>query len=212
MAQIAAERAESAAPAIADPAPLGLSAFALTTFVLSMSNAGWIFPSVGSGGGNVVIGLAIFYGGLGQLIAGIQEFRRGNTFAATAFTSYGGFWLALGFVLLPTSGIGAVLVATRTLGPALAVFLLGWTIFTGMLLIATLRISGALVGVFLLLFLTFLSLTIGWWVGSALIPSTTWIQIGGYLGIATALVAWYTALAGVLASVKLVNLPTLPMS
>ena len=212
MAQYAAEGAEAAAPAVANPAPLGLSAFALTTFVLSMSNAGWIFPSSGSGGGNVVIGLAIFYGGIVQLIAGIQEFRQGNTFGATAFCSYGGFWLALGFVLLPPTGIGAVLVATRTLGPALAVFLLGWTIFTFLLLIATLRISGALVGVFFLLFLTFLALTIGWWVGSPLVPSTTWIQIGGYLGIATAIVAWYAALAGVLTSVKLVNLPTLPMS
>src|SRR5881396_3393756 len=74
MAQYAAERAESAAPAVANPAPLGLSAFALTTFVLSSSNAGFLFPAVGVGGA-VVIGLAIFYGGLVQLIAGVQEFR-----------------------------------------------------------------------------------------------------------------------------------------
>jgi succinate-acetate transporter protein len=211
MAQYAAERAEAAAPAIANPAPLGLSAFALTTFVLSSSNAGFIFPAVGAGG-SVVIGLAIFYGGIVQLVAGIQEFRAGNTFGATAFCSYGGFWLALGFVLLPGTGIVASLVATRTLGPALAVFLLGWTIFTLLMLIGTFRISGALVVVFGFLFLTFLSLTLGWLTGGALVPSATWIQIGGILGIITALLAWYAALAGILASVKMANLPTMPMN
>src|SRR5712692_5962326 len=210
MAQYAAEGAEAAAPAVANPAPLGLSAFALTTFVLSMSNAGWIFPSVGAGGA-VVVGLALFYGGLVQLIAGIQEFRQGNTFGATAFCSYGGFWMALGFVLLPPTGIAAELVATKTLAPGLAVFLMGWTIFTLLLLIGTLRISGALVAVFLLLFVTFLLLTIGWWVTSSGSNGTTWIQWGGILGIVTAIAAWYTALAGVLASVKLVKLPTMPM-
>src|SRR6266487_4156585 len=111
MAQYAAERAESAAPAIADPAPLGLSAFALTTFVLSCSNAGFIFPKVGAGG-DVVIGLALFYGGIVQLVAGIQEFRQGNTFGATAFCSYGGFCLALVFTLLPGPGILAALGST----------------------------------------------------------------------------------------------------
>ena len=211
MAQYAAERAEAAAPAVANPAPLGLSAFALTTFVLSMSNAGWIFPSIGAGGA-VVVGLALFYGGVVQLIAGIQEFRQGNTFGATAFCSYGGFWMSLGFVLLPPTGIAAALVATKTLAPGLAVFLMGWTIFTLLLLIATLRISGALVAVFLLLFVTFLLLTIGWWVTAGGSDGSTWIQWGGILGIVTAAAAWYTALAGILASVKLVTLPTLPMS
>jgi uncharacterized protein len=209
MAQYAAERAESAAPAVANPAPLGLSAFALTTFVLSSSNAGFIFPSVGAGGA-VVVGLALFYGGLVQLIAGIQEFRQGNTFGATAFCSYGGFWMALGFVLLPPTGIAASLIATKTLAPGLAVFLLGWTIFTLLMLIATFRISGALIVVFALLFLTFLALTIGWVVTSNGSNGSSWIQIGGWLGIVTALVAWYTALAGVLASVKMFNLPTMP--
>src|SRR5690349_8924028 len=161
MAQIATERAESAAPAVANPAPLGLSAFALTTFVLSSSNAGFIFPAVGAGG-TVVVGLALFYGGLVQLVAGIQEFRAGNTFGATAFCSYGGFWLALGFTLLPGSGILASLVSAKSLSEGIGVFLLGWTIFTGLMFIGTLRISGALMVVFGLLFLTFLALTIGW--------------------------------------------------
>src|SRR5436309_15975487 len=143
MAQYAAERAESAAPAIADPAPLGLSAFALTTFVLSCSNAGFIFPKVGAGG-SAVIGLAIFYGGLVQLVAGIQEFRRNNTFGATAFCSYGGFWLAVAFTLSPLFG-GKNLVDLASAGAAtdaakgVGIFLLGWTIFTGLMFLGTLR-------------------------------------------------------------------------
>jgi len=139
----------------------------------------------------------------------VQEFRAGNTFGATAFCSYGGFWMALGFVLLPPTGIAAALVATKTLPVALGVFLLGWTIFTVLMFIGTLRSSLALMGVFFFLSLTFLALTIGWLAG----PSTAWIQIGGWLGIITALIAWYTALAGVLGAGKaMFTLPTFPRS
>jgi uncharacterized protein len=213
MAQYAAERAESVAPAVANPAPLGLSAFALTTFVLSSANAGFLFPSAAFvPGGNVVIGLAFFYGGLVQLVAGIQEFRQGNTFGATAFCSYAGFWMSLAVVLLPGTNIITSLVAAKALSQAVGVFLLGWTIFTGLMFIATFRISGALIVVFGLLFLTFLCLTIGWLGGVGTGTFTTWVQIGGWLGIATAIVAWYTALAGVLASLKFINLPTIPMN
>lgn len=211
MAQYAAERAEAAAPAVANPAPLGLSAFALTTFVLSSSNAGFLFPNVAVGGA-VVIGLALFYGGLVQIIAGVQEFRAGNTFGATAFCSYGGFWLALGFVLLPGSGILAALTAEKAVSQGVGVFLLGWTIFTGLMFIGTLRISVALIAVFGLLFLTFLALTIGWLAGAGTDTFKTWVGIGGWLGIITALAAWYTALAGVLASLKWPILPTMPRS
>src|SRR5229473_70410 len=209
MAQYAAERAEAAAPAVANPAPLGLSAFALTTFVLSSSNAGFLLP-VG-GGAAIVVGLALFYGGLVQLIAGVQEFRAGNTFGATAFCSYGGFWMALGFVLLPPTGILAALTADKAVASGLTVFLLGWTIFTFVMFFSTLRLSGALMAVFAFLFLTFLGLTIGWGVTSSGSDGTTWLQIGGWLGIVTALLAWYTAMSGVLASVKSsFQLPTFP--
>src|SRR5258708_14727304 len=212
MAQYAAERAEAAAPAVANPAPLGLSAFALTTLVLSCSNAGCIYPKSGVGS-VVVVGLALFYGGLVQLIAGIQEFRAGNGFGATAFCSYGGFWVGLGFVLLPPPGIAAALVLEKALAPALGVFLLGWTIFTLLMLIGAFRLSGALVAVFFFLFLTFAALTIGWLVTTSGSDGTIWIQIGGWLGIVTALVAWYTALSGVLAATKApFQLPTFPMS
>lgn len=212
MALYAAEEGTQAvAPAIANPAPLGLSAFALTTFVLSCSNAGFIFPKVGAGGA-AVIGLAIFYGGLVQLVAGIQEFRTGNTFGATAFCSYGGFWLALGFILLPGSGILASLAADKSVSAGVGVFLLGWTIFTALMFIGTLRLSGALVVVFGLLFLAFLTLTIGWLSGIGTGTFTTWVAIGGWIGILTALAAWYTALSGILASLKFINLPTVPMN
>ena len=210
MALYAAEEgAQAVAPSIANPAPLGLSAFALTTFVLSCSNAGFIFPAVGAGG-TVVVGLAFFYGGLMQLVAGIQEFRAGNTFGATAFCSYGGFWMALGFVLLPITGILTSLVAAKALSQGVGVFLLGWTIFTALMFIGTLKLNGALIVTFGLLTLTFLALTIGWLAGVGTDTFTTWVGIGGWLGIVTAIAAWYTALAGVLSSVKLVNLPTMP--
>ena len=200
---LATERSESVAAAIANPAPLGLSAFALTTFVLSSINAGW-FPA---GGTTIIVGLAVFYGGITQLLAGMWEFRKGNTFGATAFSSYGGFWLALGVVFIPGFGIGSTLGAA--LHPALGLFLLGWTIFTGMMFLGTLRSNWALIGVFGLLFLTFLSLTIG-----ELAPSAGAHMIGGYLGVLTALVAWYTALAGVLASTSnaAFTLPVCPRS
>ncbi|HWZ17987.1 MAG TPA: acetate uptake transporter [Ktedonobacteraceae bacterium] len=210
MALYAAEEgAQAVAPSIANPAPLGLSAFALTTFVLSCSNAGFIFPAVASGG-TVVVGLAFFYGGLMQLVAGIQEFRAGNTFGATAFCSYGGFWMALGFILLPITGILTSLVAAKALSQGVGVFLLGWTIFTALMFIGTLKLNLALIVVFGLLTLTFLALTIGWLAGVGTGTFTTWVGIGGWLGILTAIAAWYTALAGVLSSVKLVNLPTMP--
>ena len=212
MAQYAAEQAEAAAPAVANPAPLGLSAFALTTFVLSATNAGSPFVPAVFTGGNVAIGLALFYGGLVQLVAGIQEFRQGNTFGATAFCSYAGFWMAFAVILLPPTGVLASLVATKALSQTLGVFLLGWTIFTGLMFIGTLRISVALIAVFGLLFLTFLALTIAMFGGIGTGTFTTWTQIGGWLGIITAIAAWYTALAGVLASLKFINLPTIPMN
>lgn len=209
MAQITAdsERTAPVAAAVANPAPLGLSAFALTTFVLSASNAGFIFPKSGADP-FIVVGLAIFYGGLAQLLAGLQEFKAGNTFGATAFCSYGGFWLALGLVLLPPTGIAAAL--GKDLGTALGVFLLGWTIFTGMMFLGTLRSNLALIAVFGFLFLTFLALTIG--ALNSGDSATTWNTIGGWLGIITALLAWYTALAGVLASSRSAfQLPVFPI-
>jgi len=209
MAQYAVERAEAAAPAAANPAPLGLSAFALTTFVLSLINAGVIVPAVGAGT-EIIVGLALFYGGLGQILAGMWEFRAGNTLGATAFTSYGGFWLSFGVIFIPGFGILAAITKNlATFHAVIGIVLLGWAIFTFLMLLGALRSNLALIGVFFFLTLTFLALAIGWLAGE----STAWIQIGGWLGIVTALLAWYTALAGVLASGKaMFNLPTFPRS
>ncbi len=201
MAEASAERSERAAATVANPGPLGLSAFALTTFVLSAANANLIAAP------NIVLGLALFYGGLVQLVAGIQEFRAGNTFGATAFCSYGGFWLAVGATFTPAFG---VLTAYKpaALGPALGVFLLGWTIFTALMFLGSLRTNMATIVVFGLLTLTFLLLAVGQLAGS-----TGLYSFGGWLGIVTALAAWYTALAGVLSSGKsMFNLPVGPRS
>lgn len=198
---------QSVSTTTADPGPLGLSAFALTTFVLSSVNAGFIVPTVGAGT-NIVVGLALFYGGLIQLLAGMWEFKSGNTFGATAFSSYGGFWLAVGFIFAPGSGILDSFTKTSTaLHPALGLFMLAWTIFTGVMFLGTLRRNMALMVLFALLFLTFLALTT-----SELYDTVTFQPIAGWLGIATAVVAWYTALAGMLSSAKSAfNLPVWPL-
>src|SRR6266487_2822408 len=190
MAEVSAERARAAATT-ANPAPLGLSAFALTTFVLSSANAGLI---PGADAAKMVIGLALFYGGIVQVLAGMWEFRTGNTFGAAAFSSYGGFWLALGY------SIQNNLVPSKT---ALGFFLLGWTIFTALMFLGTLRTNMATIVVFGLLTLTFLLLALG-----ALAGSSGLTVLGGWLGILTALAAWYTALAGIMSSGKgMFNLP-----
>ncbi|MHB2027634.1 MAG: acetate uptake transporter [Acidimicrobiales bacterium] len=169
---------------IADPGPLGLAAFAMTTFALSSANAGlWKGAGVAA-----ALGLAFFYGGSVQLLAGMWEFVRKNTFGALAFTSYGAFWLAF-YALekfnLPGGG-------TDTVG----IFLLGWAIFTVYMTIAATKTTTAILIVFVLLSLTFIFLTIGaWGAGHADIT-----KIGGWLGIATAAAAWYASAAGVVNS------------
>jgi uncharacterized protein len=202
-----ASMAQQAANQTADPGPLGLSGFALTTLVLSAINAGIIVPDAAKNQ-TIFVGVAVFYGGLAQLLAGMWEFRAGNTFGATAFSSYGAFWLSLAAVFIPAFGIGSTLVP-KDAQPAVGLVLLGWTIFTGLMLVGALRINGALSGVFLFLFLAFLALTIGF-----LGKSTGWIKLGGWLGIITALIAWYTAFAGILRSVSggKAVLPVFPLS
>ena len=186
---------------IANPGPLGLSGFALTTFVLSLINAGII------GGGNVavVLGLALFYGGIAQFAAGMWEFKTGNTFGATAFTSYGAFWLSLAAIYIPGLGNPALKLDDQGVG----YYLLGWTIFTGLMTLGTFRVNGGLVAVFVALFITFLLLALG-----ALQGNKGLTQIGGYLGIVTAILAWYVALAGILSGVSggKWNLPVFPMA
>ncbi|HEX4442105.1 MAG TPA: acetate uptake transporter [Galbitalea sp.] len=188
-----------AAPAarFADPAGLGLAAFALTTFVLSFSNAGWIL-----GGGASVLGLALFYGGIGQVIAGVWEFANKNTFGATAFTSYGLFWMAAWY-LLTTKGV-----AEAAGGNGVGLFFLAWAIFTLYMTFAALRTNLIILLVFIALTLTFIFLAIAWFTGqvTGLIG-----HVGGYLGILTAIFAFYGSFATVMNSTfKRVVLPVMP--
>jgi succinate-acetate transporter protein len=184
----------------ADPGPLGLAAFALTTFVLSMVNANLI----GSGAEPVVFGLALAYGGVGQLLAGMWEFRTGNTFGAVAFTSYGGFWISF-FIL---TQLDVTKISATEVDAGLGVYLWAWAIFTTYMFVASLRTTGAIALVFLLLAATFILLGIGNSGGHADI-----IHLGGYVGLATAAAAWYASFAAVTNSTwKRVVLPVFPLS
>ena len=183
-----------AAPAVADPAPLGLAGFATTTFILSMINADLVGGGVATAAG-IVAGMAFAYGGIAQFAAGLWEFRNGNTFGATAFCSYGMFWLSFYLLLHVTA---SALPKTEAFS-AIGLYLWAWAIFTAYMTVAALRTTGAVFAVFLLLTITFILLGIG---NSALTGtlSTTnsTIKIGGYVGLATAIVAWYASFAGVL--------------
>jgi succinate-acetate transporter protein len=178
--------ATPAAPtlAIADPAPLGLGAFALTTFLLSIHNVQWD----NAGTGLSWLGYAFAYGGFCQLLAGMWEFRNKNVFGATAFSTYGGFWIGL--------GLWAVLVAPHATatqaGHDLGWILLAFAIFNTYMLLLSTQVSMAVFGVFLTLELTEIVLFIGNFAGS----SGT-VKVGGVIGVITALVAWYTSAAGV---------------
>ncbi|KAK4699504.1 uncharacterized protein P7C70_g6757, partial [Phenoliferia sp. Uapishka_3] len=173
-----------------NPAPLGLSAFALTTFVLSLVNV----KAASVATPNVVVGLALFYGGLVQLLAGMWEFAVGNTFGATAFSSYGGFWMSFALVISPWSGIAAAYEVEADFDHAIGFFLFGWMIFTFMMWLASLRSSVALSGVFFFLTITFMLLGISYFV-----PTRPGIGVaGGAFGLITAFFAWYTAAAGLL--------------
>jgi len=184
-------------PGIANPAPLGLMGFAMTTFVLSCYNAG-IFGISVTTPPNVVIGLAFFYGGIAQFLAGMWEFKTGNTFGATAFGSYGAFWLSYAAILIPWFGVVEGYTSAgyeRDVAPAVAIFLLGWTIFTFIMWFGTLKTNVALSALFAFLTLTFLLLTIAEYKGS---DGHRFKRAGGFFGIFTAIIAWYLALAGIL--------------
>lgn len=169
----------------ANPAPLGLAGFALTTFVLSMANAGFI----GGSSVEIVLALALAYGGLAQLLAGMWEFKSGNTFGATAFSSYGAFWLSYAaFVWF----FAANLKSADAAG-AIGTYLLAWGIFTFYMWIATLKHARPVMIVFLLLWITFLFLAVGAYQSNSSIT-----QIGGYLGILTAIAAWYASAQGII--------------
>jgi uncharacterized protein len=170
---------------IADPAPLGLAAFALTTFLLSAVNAGWAKNTSGADW----LGYAFAYGGLIQLLAGMWEFRNRNVFGATAFSTYGGFWIGL--------GIWAVLAHAPAGAKDVGWILLAFAIFNTYMLIFASQLTVAVFLVFLTLELTEIFLFIG-----VLGGSSGMVKAGGVIGIITAFVAWYASAAGVINGMK----------
>jgi len=152
--------------------------------------------------------MALFYGGLAQLLAGMWEFVTGNTFGATAFTSYGAFWLSFATLFVPGSGIGDAYKAAATTAPnmednAIGIFLMAWMVLTALFFIGSLRKSVGLSALFFLLTTTFFILAIGF-----LNQKPNIIKVGGFCGIATALIAYYCGLAEMLTENDLFTLPT----
>ena len=174
-------------PSVADPAPLGLAAFALTTFLLSAKNAGWTH------GTDAWLGYALGYGGLVQLLAGMWEFRNRNVFGATAFSTYGGFWIGLGLYILLVSSKAS----TAELSNDLAWILLAFAIFNTYMLLWSTQVNGAVFAVFLTLEATEIILSSGEFTGNAGLG-----KLGGIEGVVTAAVAWYASAAGVINGMK----------
>jgi len=193
-------------PGIADPGPLGLAAFALTTFLLSARNAGWMTSTLG----DAWLPFALAYGGLAQLCAAMWEFRNRNVVGATGFGTFGAFWIGLGLwiLLVVNPAIAAIRPATAAatvtaINHELGWILLGFAIFT---LYATILISqtnAALFTTFFLLFVTLVILCIGQFNAGTALPltPTTTLKIGGYVGVVTAAAAWYTSAAGMSAGI-----------
>jgi hypothetical protein len=182
-------------PPVADPAPLGLAAFALTTFLLSAKNAHW------TDGTDAWLGYALAYGGFIQLLAGMWEFRNRNVFGATAFSTYGGFWIGL--------GIYALLVAPGATSPAQIAndegwILLAFAIFNTYMLLWSSQVNVAVFTVFLTLEATEILLCIGNFANNI-----ETLKVGGYVGIATAAAAWYASAAGVINGMR--EQPALPV-
>jgi uncharacterized protein len=193
-----APRPAASAWAPANPAPLGLAAFAMTTFVLSMYNSNLVNEK----GLPVVLGLALVYGGIVQILAGMWEFRTGNTFGAVAFSSFGAFWISFwALQVFYAKSIGG------NVGHSVGLYLWAWAIFTAYMTVAALRTNGSVLLVFALLTATFILLAIG-----AVGAHKTVTHWGGYVGIATAAAAWYASFAAVVNSTfKRELMPVMPL-
>ncbi|MBJ7555151.1 acetate uptake transporter [Marinomonas spartinae] len=164
----------------ANPAPLGLLAFGMTTILLNLHNSG-LFPL-----GSMILAMGIFYGGLAQVIAGIMEWKKGNTFGTTAFISYGFFWLTLvALITLPKMGL-----SDGPKGSSMVAYLILWGVFTGGLFIGTLRLSKSLQVVFATLTVLFFLLALGDYTGSATIA-----HLAGYEGLICGASAVYAGMS-----------------
>ena len=173
---------------LANPAPLGLMGFGMTTVLLNIHNAGFFVI------GSMILSMGIFYGGIAQVIAGVLEYKKGNTFGVTAFTSYGLFWLSfVGLKMIPEF--------TGLKGPgdaAMGSYLFMWGLFTFMMFISTLKKPKALQFVFLSLTILFWLLALSHFVGSTTEIGQLIGQIGGYEGVICGLSAIYLAMAEVI--------------
>ncbi|TDD63598.1 hypothetical protein E1293_42905 [Actinomadura darangshiensis] len=183
MTHVEQESTPQTPPAVADPAPLGLAAFALTTFLLSAKNAGW------TDGTDAWLGYALAYGGLVQLLAGMWEFRNRNVFGSTAFSSYGGFWIGLGLYVILVAGDTTPAQEANDLGW----ILLAFAIFNTYMMLWATQVNQAVLAVFVTLEATEIILFIG-----QFSTSESTIKIGGYIGVLTAICAWYASAAGVI--------------
>ncbi len=189
---------------IADPAPIGLAGFAMTTMLLSLVNS----HVIGGSAINAVLPLALLYGGLAQLLAGMWEVRNRNTFGALAFTSYGAFWISY-YVLvkfwLPGLSAGAA-------NDAVGFYLLLWGIFTFYMFVASMATNVAIFSVFLTLWIAFALLAAGA-LGGGTGGYFQVTEAGGYVGMVCAFLAWYTSFAGVTnATFKRTVIPVIPLN
>jgi succinate-acetate transporter protein len=181
---------------LANPAPLGLMAFGVTTVLLNVANAGY-FPV-----NSIILAMGIFYGGLAQVVAGAMEWKKGNIFGMTAFASYGFFWLSFAFIfILASTGLAAAPDSA-----SLGTYLFIWGLFTLLMFFGTLKMNGALMVVFGTLFILFFLLAAGNWSGN-----TGVINLAGYEGIICGLSAMYASIAVLLNDVyKRQVLPVFP--
>ncbi|RHZ90232.1 hypothetical protein Glove_2g6 [Diversispora epigaea] len=194
-----------AKPVVADPGPLAFSSFALTTFVLSVHLIGSSLLTAP----DIVLGAALFYSGLIQILTGMWYFHYGNTFGATVTSSFGAFWLSYGIIKIPAFGVEAAYETKEHFENANGIYLAAWTIYTLFLVIASLRTTAAIVILLFFVFLHLLLLTIGNFIHS----DNEVIVAAGYVGIITAFVAWYNSFAGLLTKeTHFISLPVLDLS
>jgi hypothetical protein len=169
----------------ANPAPLGLFGFGMTTILLNIHNAGFYELNA------MILGMGIFFGGIAQIIAGVEEWKKNNTFGATAFTAYGSFWLTfVALVLIPKTSFGSALKSDEV---SMGFYLLVWGLFTLFMFIGTLKLNRALQTIFLSLTILFVLLAISDFTGNKSLRI-----FAGYEGILCGLSAFYAGIAQVL--------------
>ncbi|KAJ5749686.1 hypothetical protein N7533_006714, partial [Penicillium manginii] len=185
---------------VANPAPLGLCGFALTTFVL-----GCVQMDVrGVNKPNMIVGPALAYGGLVQLLAGMWEMAIGNTFGATVLSSYGGFWISLAITFIPGGfNIEGALIEADNGSPimfynAFAIYLMGWFIFTFLIMLCTVKSTVAFFSLFFFVDLAILLIALGYFLPTAEgLPNPKLLEAGGLFALLGAFLAWYNAFAGI---------------